>query len=194
MTDTRPLVLDVDGTFLKTDLLFETFWAGLGRDPLATLAAAARHVRDPARLKAELVEIAPLRTDLMPVNPEIAAMAEEAMSEGIEVCLASASDRRLVSALAADYGLSARVFASDGVTNLKGEAKAGALIDAFGRAGFDYAGNEAADLPVWRAARAAVVVGEVAEVTQLETLGQPVARVPGGWSAAALWKAMRPHQ
>ena len=194
MTDTRPLVLDVDGTFLKTDLLFETFWAGLGRDPLATLAAVARHARDPARLKAELAEIAPLRTDLMPVNPEIAAMAEEAMSEGIEVCLASASDRRLVSALAAEYGLSARVFASDGVTNLKGEAKAGALIDAFGRAGFDYAGNEAADLPVWRAARAAVVVGEVAEVTQLETLGQTVARVPGGWSAAALWKAMRPHQ
>ena len=37
MSEAKPLVLDVDGTFLKTDLLFETFWAGLGRDPRATL-------------------------------------------------------------------------------------------------------------------------------------------------------------
>jgi len=41
MTDKKPLVLDVDGTFLRTDMLLECFWAGLGRDPLATLKASA---------------------------------------------------------------------------------------------------------------------------------------------------------
>ena len=41
MSEAKPLVLDVDGTFLKTDLLFETFWAGLRRDPRATAQAAS---------------------------------------------------------------------------------------------------------------------------------------------------------
>ena len=75
MPDAKPLVLDVDGTFLKTDLLLENFWAGLGRDPLATLSASFAHFRRPARLKAALAEIAPLRIDLMPVNPDIKALA-----------------------------------------------------------------------------------------------------------------------
>ncbi len=59
MAELRPLVLDVDGTFLKTDMLFECFWAGLGRAPWATLKACARHFRHPERLKSELARIAP---------------------------------------------------------------------------------------------------------------------------------------
>ena len=92
MAEPRPLVLDVDGTFLKTDMLYECFWAGLGRAPLATLRACARHLRHPARLKAELATIAPLRTDLLPVNPDIAGYAVSAVADGREVVLASASD------------------------------------------------------------------------------------------------------
>lgn len=68
----KPLVLDVDGTFLRTDLLFEAFWAGLGRDPFATLRASFSHFTDPAALKAALAEIAPLRLDLMPVSAPVA--------------------------------------------------------------------------------------------------------------------------
>lgn len=194
MTDLKPLVLDVDGTFLKTDLLFEGFWAGLGRHPLATLRAAALHFRSPARLKAELAEIAPLRTDLMPVNPVVAEVAQAAAEEGREVCLASASDRSHVQKLAEDYGFSARIFASDGVTNMKGSTKASALVEAFGERGFAYAGNEATDMAVWDHADTAVVVGRVAEAQALPKRGIGVVELPGGWTAKALWKAIRPHQ
>ena len=96
MTETKPLVLDVDGTFLKTDMLFETFWAGLGTDPLATLRTTLANFRDPARLKADLARIAPLRVDLLPVNPEVADLALRSRMAGREVVLASASDRSLV--------------------------------------------------------------------------------------------------
>jgi hydroxymethylpyrimidine pyrophosphatase-like HAD family hydrolase len=41
------------------------------------------------------------------------------------------------------------VFASDGVTNLRAEAKAQALVTAFGKSGFIYAGNSEDDLKVW---------------------------------------------
>ncbi|MBD3787876.1 MAG: UbiA family prenyltransferase [Sphingomonadales bacterium] len=194
MADPKPLVLDVDGTFLKTDLLFEAFWAGLGRDPIATLRACVTRFRDRAGLKAELAAIAGLRLDLMPVNPALAELALESARDGREVVLASASDQGQVRALAAHYGFSPRVFASDGVTNLKGARKAAALVEAYGREGFDYAGNEAADLPIWAEAENALVVGDVPAARGLAAQGKNVVNLPGGWALGRLWKAIRPHQ
>lgn len=194
MTDVKPLVLDVDGTFLRTDMLFESFWAGLGRDPVATLRAVLRHFRKPQVLKAELAEIAPLRTDLLPVNPAVAELALENRMAGREVVLASASDESLVSRLAADYGLSETFFASDRDVNLKGSAKAEALVDAYGEAGFDYAGNEITDMAIWEHADNALVVGYLPSARALVSRGQNVVELPGGWNRRDLLKAMRPHQ
>ena len=193
MSEMKPLVLDVDGTFLKTDMLIEAFWCGLGRAPLATLKAL-RHLRHPARLKAELARIAPLRTDLLPVNPEVAALALASHAEGREVVLASASDVTQVARLADDYGFSDRIFASDGQHNLKGEAKARALVAEFGESGFDYAGNAPTDLAVWRHAENALVVGRVRGTEALSRAGQSVQHLPGGWSWVGLARAFRPHQ
>jgi len=194
MPGLKPLVLDVDGTFLKTDLLWETFWAGLGTAPVATLRATVRHLPDRAALKAALAAIAPLRTDLLPVNPDVADLALQNRVAGREVILASGSDRSLVARLAADYGLSDQVFASDGHTNLTGTAKAKALVAAFGEGGFDYAGNHAVDMAVWEKADQALVVGHPNSARALAARGQNVVELPGGFRPRALLKAMRPHQ
>ena len=192
--DLRPLVLDVDGTFLKTDLLYECFWAGLGRDPRATLRATLRDFRHPARLKAELAAIAGLRADLVPVNPDIADAAMQALRDGREVALASASDERLVRALAQEYGLAPRVFASTPGHNLKGAAKAEALVEAYGEQGFDYAGDAAVDRPIWARAHTALVVGQPRIAEALSRAGKPVEALAGGWRARDLIRALRPHQ
>ena len=194
MTDKKPLVLDVDGTFLKTDMLLECFWAGLGRDPLATLRASITLLADRAALKAELARIADIRTELLPVNGAVLAEVEAAKAAGREVVLASASHETLVKRLAADHGLSPRVFASDGATNLKGSDKAAALVAAFGEAGFDYGGNEKADRKIWAHADRALVVNDVASAQVLEAEGKPVTRIEGDWSFAGIAKAFRPHQ
>lgn len=194
MTEKKPLVLDVDGTFLRTDLLFETFWAGLGQAPRETIKAAFKHLSDPAKLKARLVELTKVRTDLMPVNPDVAMAAKTAQAEGREVILASASNEALVKRLAADYGLSGRVFASTEGTNLKGKAKARALVEAFGDEGFDYVGNDSVDREVWTHARRALVVGDESSASAMEAMGKPVTRIDGGWSMRKLAKALRPHQ
>lgn len=195
MAEPRPLVLDVDGTFLKTDMLYECFWAGLGRAPLATLRACARHLRHPARLKAELATIAPLRTDLLPVNPDIAGYAASAVADGREVVLASASDHTLVRALADDYALSDTYFASDATMNLKGAAKAEALVATYGERGFDYAGDAAVDRKIWERADDALIVGKHPGIASaLEADGHRVTRIAGGWHARDLMRALRPHQ
>jgi 4-hydroxybenzoate polyprenyltransferase/phosphoserine phosphatase len=194
MADTKPLVLDVDGTFLRTDLLFETFWAGLGQAPLATIRACFAHLTDPARLKAELVKLITIRTDLMPVAPDVAALVDDARAQGREVVLASASNAALVERLAADHGLSDRVFASGEALNLKGPRKAAALVEAFGEGGFDYVGNDTVDRAVWKHADRAIVVGDPASARAMEAAGKDVTRIEGGWSPRGVAKALRPHQ
>ncbi|PHQ99420.1 MAG: prenyltransferase [Marinosulfonomonas sp.] len=195
MSDNKPLVLDVDGTFLKTDMLFENFWAGLGQNPIATLKATFSHLRDPARLKQELVNIADLRTDLLPVNAQIKAVADETLASGREVVLASASDQALVARLAQDHRLSAQIYASDGVTNMKGAAKAEALVNAYGEAGFHYAGNDKVDRAIWDHADGALIVGKHAGIARdLAAAGKQVAQYSGGWCWRDLIRAIRPHQ
>lgn len=194
MTAEKPLVLDVDGTFLKTDMLFETFWAGLGRDPLGVIRAVWHGFSRPERLKADLARIAPLRTDLLPVNPAVADLALKARMAGREVVLASAADTSLVTRLSQDYGLSEAAFASDGKINLKGSRKADALVAAFGPRGFDYAGNENVDMAVWAHADRALVVGHVPAAAALAADGHEIINLPGGWEWRRLLKAIRPHQ
>lgn len=195
MADVKPLVLDVDGTFLKTDMLFECFWAGLGKDPLRVVALSARNLTRPAHLKRELAAIADLRTDLLPPRPEIKDLAVACLARGREVVLASASDRALVQRLAADHGLSQRVFASDGDTNLKGSAKAKALVAAYGEGGFDYAGDDICDCAIWEKAENALIVGRKRAIEHsLARLGKSATTYPGGWAWRDLLRALRPRQ
>ena len=72
--------------------------------------------------------------------------------------LVTASDREMALPVARYTGLFDEVFASDGRTNLRGGNKLKALVEKFGERGFDYAGNSAVDLAVWRGARLAIVV------------------------------------
>ncbi|MEM1236086.1 MAG: UbiA family prenyltransferase [Pseudomonadota bacterium] len=190
-----PLFLDVDGTLLKTDLLFEAFWAGLGQSPLATLGACARHWRRPAALKSALADIVSLRYDLMPLRKEVLALANDAREEGHVVGLASASDQRMVAGVAEANGIDGPLYGSDGERNLKGAEKSSALIKDYGQGGFIYAGDSAADLAVWEKAQAAIVVGshKTAE-RSLAAKGISTTPIAGGWSHTDLIRALRPHQ
>ena len=194
MADRKPLVLDADGTFLKTDMLVESFWAGLGTAPIKTLGAVLRHFRAPARLKAALFDIVPIRTDLLPVNHEIAAIAQGAREEGREVILASASDARLVESLAETHGMDGWL-GSTPEQNLKGASKAAALSDYYGKGGYIYAGDSRADMPVWESSSHAVVVGSAGGAARkLQSAGKGVTLIKAGWRLADLLRAIRPHQ
>ena len=186
---TKPLVLDADGTLLRTDMLLEGIWKGIGTDPSATIKAFSL-IGDRAAFKAEIARIAPLRVDLLPANADIVAMATEAKDAGREVSIASASDISLVQPLADHHGIE-RVFASDNGVNLKGTAKADALVAAYGDKGFDYAGNDKSDRKIWDHSDGAIVVGNAGGGAKGLS---NVVKVNGGWSPRAVLKSMRPHQ
>jgi hypothetical protein len=72
-----PLVLDLDGTLIRSDLLFESFVAALKKNPLVALLSIWWLITGgAARLKQRLAVIAITDTDLIPINADIVALAE----------------------------------------------------------------------------------------------------------------------
>lgn len=154
----RPLVVDLDGTLVASDLLIETAFSELGRRPHSLVEILAALKRGKAALKHRLSEPVDFDPSTLPYDSEVLALIRQAKAEGRQVYLASASHEKLVGRIADHLGEFDGWFATNETTNLAGEKKAQQLVEAFGEKGFDYIGNDAADLPVWQKAAKAFAI------------------------------------
>jgi 4-hydroxybenzoate polyprenyltransferase/phosphoserine phosphatase len=191
-----PLAVDLDGTLVKSDMLMESLVAVLKRAPWLALALPVWLARGRARLKSELARRADLDVTVLPYDANVLQELRRARSEGRTLVLATASDEHIAKRIADHLGLFDAVIASDGRHNMKREAKAKALVERFGEAGFDYVGEDRHDLPIWKHARAAWLVGSNAAVAaNLGRLGKPVHPIArGARSPRAIVKGMRVYQ
>ena len=154
----RPLVVDLDGTLIRSDLLIETAFAELGRQPLSGFRLLRALISSKAALKHLLAETAEFDPATLPYDEVVLDRIRQARAQGRPVWLASASNARLVGAIADHLGLFDGWLASDATNNLAGVIKARALAERFGHGGFDYIGNDTADLPVWAEAGHALAI------------------------------------
>lgn len=191
-----PLVVDLDGTLIKTDLLFESFFDALSRRHVALFNRDLSKRLTRNGIKRHLLSFCDIDHDNLPYNEDVLRLIAEARSAGRRVYLATASDRLHAEKVAQSLQLFDGVFASDDTINLKGEAKAQVLVETFGDGGFDYIGNDASDQAIWRRARRAYGVNMPASVARDLAASHPdhiaIPRDQGKWRA--LVKAMRPHQ
>jgi apolipoprotein N-acyltransferase len=153
-----PLVVDLDGTLIRTDMMWESLSRRLRRNPLAIFQILWWWTRGRARLKQELAKRVQIDPATLPYHEPLLAWLRAEKNSGREIILATASDLKMAQPIAAYTGLFDEVLASDGKINLRSESKLRALTEKFGARGFDYAGNSSADFAVWRGARQAVVV------------------------------------
>lgn len=192
-----PLVVDLDGTLVKTDLLVETASLFAAQHPLHALSLFGWLLRGRAVLKAELAAAVELDAATLPYNEPLVEWLRSERARGREIVLATASHRLLADRVAQHLGLFDAVLATEGGNNLKAGRKREVLVARYGERGFDYVGNDRADLAVWPAARQAHVVSDspalVARARAVATVGQvlPSGRPP---ALRALARAMRPHQ
>ena len=191
----KPLVIDVDDTLLRTDMLLESFWTAVGKDTVTALRATFRHFSNRARVKHEMAAISDMDVSRLPLNEKVVALANDARAEGREVVLASGSDQLLVNRLADRLELDGAHLASDSAINLTGSRKKAALVERYGDGGFDYVGDSKVDLSVWQNAdRAYSVAPSKAILDGLKSLGKETHIIDGGWKFLDLIKALRPHQ
>jgi 4-hydroxybenzoate polyprenyltransferase len=153
-----PLAVDLDGTLIRTDLLWESFVAVLRQRPWVLLRAPCWWARGRACLKQELGRRAALDPALLPVHEDFLAWLRTEKARGRKLILATASDAEFATPVGKHFGLFDEILGSDGRQNLRGANKGRVLAARFGERGFDYAGNSSVDLAVWPFARAAVVV------------------------------------
>ena len=153
-----PLCVDLDGTLIRSDLLYEAL-ARLSKGGFVPLIRASFWLsRGRAGFKREVANRVALEPSSLPYNERLVEFLRGEKSRGRRLVLVTASDVRWAEQVAAHLELFDEVMGSDGATNLAGETKARALVERFGDRGFDYAGNGPADLPVWKKARRAIAV------------------------------------
>lgn len=152
LIENRPLVVDLDGTLVRSDLLVETGFAHLGADPRRVFALVRLLMWGKAALKAGIAAETTVDAALLPYDERVLGLIAAARGEGRKIFVASAGNERPVAAVAAHIGADGW-FASDATVNLSGATKARRLVEAFGEKGFDYVGNDRKDLAVWAVAR-----------------------------------------
>ena len=191
-----PIVVDIDGTLLLSDLLIEGFFALVAANPIAAVLSLRTLWRHGiAAFKAQIASH-PIDLATLPWNTPFVIWLEEQARRGRSIYLASAADRAWVEAIAKRFDWVSGWFASDGKTNLKGRDKADALREAFGEAGFLYAGNGTADLVVWQEAASVIVVNASARLRRrVRSRWHDATSIAGpGRSLATYARAIRVHQ
>ncbi|WP_370205666.1 UbiA family prenyltransferase [Pararhodobacter marinus] len=201
LADTRPatervLAVDLDGTLVRSDMLYESFWAAMAQDWRTPWIALRGLSGGKAVLKARLAAMALPDPATLPYDAAVLDEIRHWHEAGGRVALVTAADSRVALAIADHLDLFDEVHASDGLTNLKGPAKAAWLRERYGAGGYVYAGDSTADLAVWQEAGDALTVGAAPALrARVEGL-HPKARhlsPPEPVLPAAL-RAARPHQ
>lgn len=191
-----PLCVDLDGTLIKTDVLWESLMVLLKQNPFYLLAVPFWLLRGRAFLKKEIANRVELNPAALPYHHPFLDFLRTERKKGRIMMLATASDELLARRVAEHVGLFNEVIASNGKINMRGHNKGRALAERFGKKGFDYAGNSSVDLPVWSEARHAIVVNASEQLAQRARQRTEVSHVfeGSGSKARALIKALRPHQ
>lgn len=190
------LVVDLDGTLLRSDMLYESFWSALGRDWRSPFRASAALKQGRAELKQYLSSVAKVDVTTLPYNKEVIDYVRARRADGVRTALVTASDQSLADQIGAHLQIFDEVHGSDGINNLKGAKKAAFLKETFPEQRLAYMGDSAADLAVWDAVDLGITVeasdavrAQAAKLsTPIEDLSTPER------SIKPYLKALRPHQ
>ncbi len=194
--DEAVLVVDLDGTLIRSDSLYECFWAGMSERSSTFVRAMRAMRRGRVAVKRALAQPEDIDVTTLPYNEVVLDRVREWRKAGGRSVLVSAADDALVRRIGDHLGIFDETRGSADGVNLKGAAKARFVEDSFGAQGYAYIGDSTADIAVWQgAARAITVDASPALRRKVDELGgeaEHLTAQPADWRAYA--QALRPHQ
>jgi len=195
-SNTTPLVVDLDGTLISSDILIESFLALLKKNPLYLFLVLVWLYRSgKAGMKRQIANRTDIDVANLPYNHELINYLTSEKTKGRTLALATASDAKYAQAIADYLGIFDRVFSSDSDINLSGHNKQKALSEAYGSRNYVYAGNEPVDFNVWQDASAAIVIGHTAFMHTVQQQCPIEKHIPNKTETFKTWiKALRVHQ
>ena len=94
------LVVDLAGTLLSSDILFDSFWSAFGRDPRNPFLCVAALTGDRASLKRYLATASAVVATTLPCNPKVIAFVPGWRASRRRTALVTASDRDFADGIA----------------------------------------------------------------------------------------------
>ncbi len=191
-----PIVVDLDGTLVLTDTLFETLVKIFHKLPSEMLNLPFWLARGKANLKKNLSEKIALNPETLPYNKELLEWLKKNKALGHQLILCTAADKKIANTIADYIKLFDEVIASDGLTNMGGANKRDELVRRYGERGFIYAGNAKPDIEVWRSSAQAVVVNGTDELAKRASeLTEVIQIIPSEAITFNSWfRVLRIHQ
>lgn len=172
MTHKKPICVDLDGTLVLTDTMWEAFFGALKNHPLLAFQMLWWLKQGRGYGKHKIAERASLIAESLPYNQELITWLEHQKESGRKLYLVTGSNEKFAKLIAKHVGIFEDVISSTHKRPMSGRDKAAALIERFGKRGFAYAGNAAVDIPVWQAASKVIVVNATPTVIRAaEQLG-----------------------
>ena len=193
-----PLCVDLDGSLLHTDSLWEACLRLVLNKPYMLPLMVLWLLKGKAGFKHQLSQNVGLPAQALPYNQALIDYIQSQKQQGRKVILVTASTRQIADDVAAHTGLFDEVMASSEPINLSGKRKAAALVEKFGEKGFVYAANAPVDMAVWQHAAAAILVNASAHLerrvgSQFE-VEQVIPKPASRPMLLTILKAMRVHQ
>ncbi|HEY0796134.1 MAG TPA: UbiA family prenyltransferase [Acidisarcina sp.] len=190
-----PLCVDLDGTLVKSDTLWDSLLILVRSHPLKLLQLPQWLIGGKASFKRHVVSSVALDVACLPYNSPLLDYLQQEHQAGRSIYLATGADKALAERVADHLRIFDGVLASDGQTNLTGSNKLASLRERFGP--FSYVGNAGPDLPLLRAAAEPMVANPNGILrSRLRSQGLKPSRefIDRRRMPAAIAKAIRVHQ
>ena len=156
--DYSVLVVDLDNTLIAADTLLESVILCLKSNPFSFFLLLGWLFKGKAYFKDQLAQRVCPKIEALPYRQEVLEFIDKEKTDGKQIILATASNYRIADGVANHLGLFADILASDAGKNLSGEKKLEAILSRTGQKPFSYIGDSSADIPLWEASAAAVLV------------------------------------
>lgn len=194
-TSVLPLVVDLDGTLTPTDTLHESLIQMAKQSPLSLLRLPMALLKGKAAFKEEVAAQVDIDPAQLPYRQDVLDYLRAEKALGRPIILATAAHASIARKVAEHLDLFDQVLATEPGRNLKGVAKLQSIRTAVGEK-FAYAGDSTADLPIWKAASSAILVGAdsgtTAEVKRSTAIEQEFIKEN---ASLKVWlRALRVHQ
>jgi 4-hydroxybenzoate polyprenyltransferase/phosphoserine phosphatase len=155
----RPLIVDLDGTLLRSDILYELILLLIKKKPYVLFLIMLWLLKGgKAKVKKKLNRHFKLDITSLPYNSEIINYLKQKKRLGYKLILCTATYISIAKSINAHLKLFDEVYGTKGNKNLSGKNKANLLVNKFGKKKFDYIGNSKYDLEVWDKAKEGVIV------------------------------------
>lgn len=152
-----PLCVDLDGTLVKSDTLYDSLSILAKAHPKLLIHIPGWVMAGKAYLKAKIGAVVSPDVTRLPYNRPLLEYLVAEYHKGRPIYLTTGADTALAERVAAHLGIFRGVLASNGQTNLTGNNKLGELQKRFLETGFSYIGNASPDLELLSQAREAMV-------------------------------------